>query len=195
MTKRDGGGHSRSTATQWAGTWYGRTHGTIDIGTPLPIDHSSIWLRSAAGWSKGARDDPFANFFFGGFGNNYVDRLEEKRYRQYYAFPGAELQEIGGRNFAKTMLEWNLPPLRFRNVGTPGFYLTWMRPAVFVGGLGTNLDSEEFRRFASNVGGQLDFRVTALSTLDMTLSVGGALAFEDGYDSRRELMVSLKVLR
>ena len=59
----------------------------------------------------------------------------------------------------------------------------------------TNLDSEEFRRFASNVGGQLDFRVTALSTLDMTLSVGGALAFEDGYDSRRELMVSLKVLR
>ena len=177
------------------GTWYGRTHGTVDIGTPLPIDHSSIWLRSAAGWSKGARDDPFANFFFGGFGNNYVDRLEEKRYRQYYAFPGAELQEIGGRNFAKTMLEWNLPPLRFRNVGTPGFYLTWMRPAVFVGGLGTNLDSEEFRRFASNVGGQLDFRVTALSTLDMTLSVGAALAFEDGYDSRRELMVSLKVLR
>ena len=178
-----------------AGTWYGRTHGTFDIGTPLPIDHSSIWLRSAAGWSKGDRNDPFANFFFGGFGNNYVDRLEEKRYRQYYAFPGAELNEIGGRNFAKTMLEWNLPPLRFRNVGTPGFYLTWMRPAVFVGGLGTNLDSEEFRRFASNVGGQLDFRVTALSTLDMTLSVGAALAFEDGYDSRRELMVSLKVLR
>jgi hypothetical protein len=105
------------------------------------------------------------------------------------------LNEIGGRNFMKTMLEWNLPPLRFRKVGSPGFYLTWMRPAVFVGGLGTNLDNEQFRRFATNVGGQLDFRITALSNLDMTLSVGAAAAFEDAFDARRELMVSLKVLR
>ena len=178
-----------------AGNWYGRTHGTFDIGTPLPIEHSSIWLRSAAGVSPGSREDPFANFFFGGFGNNYVDRLDEKRYRHYYAFPGAELNELGGRNFLKTILEWNLPPLRFRNIGTPGFYLTWMRPAVFVGGLGTNLDSEAVRRFATDVGGQLDFRFTTLSNLDMTLSVGAAVAFEDGFDSRRELMVSLKVLR
>jgi hypothetical protein len=70
-----------------------------------------------------------------------------------------------------------------------------MRPALFVGGLGTNLDNDAARRFATDVGGQLDFRFTALSTLDMTLSVGAAVAFEDGFDARKEFMVSLKVLR
>ena len=34
-----------------------------------------------------------------------------------------------------------------------------------------------------------------LSTLDMMLSVGGAVAVEQGYHARREVMVSLKVLR
>ena len=36
------------------------------------------------------------------------------------------------------------------------------------------------RHVAVDAGGQLDFRVTMLSVLDLTLSVGGAMAFEDG---------------
>jgi hypothetical protein len=178
-----------------AGQWFARTHATFDVGAPLPLAHSSVWLRSAAGVSPGSRDEPFANFFFGGFGNNWVDRGEAKRYRAYQAFPGADLNEIGGRNFLKSTLEWNLPPLRFRRLGTPGFYVTWMRPAVFVSGLLTNMDHGRLRRTASNAGGQLDFQLTTLSSLDMMLSVGTAVAFEDGFAPRRELMVSFKVLR
>jgi hypothetical protein len=34
-----------------------------------------------------------------------------------------------------------------------------------------------------------------LSVLDMTLSAGGAIAFEDGHRPRREAMISLKILR
>ena len=180
---------------QVAGQWYGRTHATFDVGTPLPIGHSSVWLRSAAGVSPGSRDDPFANFFFGGFGNNYVDHGDEKRYRTYYSFPGAALNEIGGRNFVKSTVEWNLPPLRFRRLGSPGFYVTWMRPAVFVGGLATNVDAGTFRRLATDVGGQVDFQLTTLSALDMMVSFGAAVAFEDGFSPRQEFMVSFKVLR
>jgi len=66
---------------------------------------------------------------------------------------------------------------------------------VFVGGLVTNLDSAPVRRTITNTGAQLDFRLSALSSLDLTLSVGGAVAFEDGSRPRREAMVSLKVLR
>jgi len=44
-----------------------------DIGFALPIDHSSIWLRSGAFVSGGNRDNPLANAYLGGFGNNYVD--------------------------------------------------------------------------------------------------------------------------
>ena len=70
-----------------------------------------------------------------------------------------------------------------------------MRPAIFTSALVTNLDGDSVRRTVTNVGGQLDFQLTALSNLDMMLSVGAAAAFEDGYPARRELMVSFKVLR
>ena len=178
-----------------AGQWFSRTRGTFDLGTPLPLAHSSVWLRSAAGISPGSRAEPFANFYFGGFGNNWVDRGDEKRYRDFYAFPGADLNEIGGRNFIKSTLEWNLPPLRFRRLGTPAFYATWLRPAIFVGGLVTNLDHDAFRRRAIDAGAQFDVQLTTLSTLDMMLSFGGAVAFERGAAPRREFMVSFKVLR
>ena len=161
----------------------------------LPLVHSSIWLRSSAGYSPGDRDEPFANFYFGGFGNNWVDHREEKRYREWYSFPGVELNEIGGTNYAKSMFEWNLPPIRFRRVGTPGFYLTWARPALFASGIVTNMDERPARRVVSNVGAQVDFRLSMLSRLDLTLSLGYALAFEDGARARNEYMVSLKLLR
>ena len=171
------------------------TYGTFDVGVPLPVPHSSIWLRSAAGFSPNDANNLFANFYFGAFGNNWVDSRTEKRYREFYSFPGLGLDEVGGRNFVKTMVELNLPPWRFAHAGSPGAYLTWMRPAMFVGGLATNIDAPVIRRTAADVGGQLDFRFTVLSDLDMTLSVGGAVAFRKGHAPSREAMVSLKVLR
>jgi hypothetical protein len=177
------------------GTAVPKLYGTYDLGFALPIGHSSIWVRNATGYSPRDRDEPFANFYFGGFGNNYVDHGDEKRYREYYAFPGADLNEIGGRNFAKSMLEWNLPPWRFRRIGTPGFHITWARPAVFVAGLLTDMDDASLRRGAATAGAQIDFRISLLSALELTLSVGGAVAVEDGYAPRREGMISLKILR
>lgn len=176
-------------------TLFTRLHGTFDIGAALPLGHSSIWLRSAAGFSPGRVTEPFANFYFGGFGNNYVDRLDEKRYRHYYALPGADLNAIGGRNFVRSMVEWNLPPVRFGRAGTPGAYLSWMRPALFVAGLATNLDRPELRRQALSSGAQLDFRATILSTLDLTLSAGAGITVERGRAPARETMISIRLLR
>jgi hypothetical protein len=172
-----------------------KAYANLDLGVPLPLKHSSVWLRSSAGYSPREREEPFANFFFGGFGNNYVDHREEKRYREWYSFPGLELNEVGGTSYVKSMLEWNLPPLRFRRVGTPGFYVTWARPALFAGTLVTDLDDAGLRRVVTDVGSQLDFRFHVLSKFDMTLSVGHAVAFEDGARRRHETMVSLRVLK
>ena len=47
-----------------------RIHGHYDVGVALSSAHSSIWLRTAAGFSPQDPAEPFANFFFGGFGNN-----------------------------------------------------------------------------------------------------------------------------
>jgi hypothetical protein len=177
------------------GTLFPRWFATADRGWALAPGHSSLWVRGAAGLSPRSRDEPFANFFFGGFGNNWVDAGNEKRYREYTSFPGAAIDEIAGRNFVKGLVEWNLPPLRLRHAGTPGFYATWIRPAVFVGGLATNLDAPAARERVADVGGQIDFRFSVLSALDMTISVGGAAAFRDGAAPRREAMISLKILR
>ena len=169
--------------------------GTLDVGFALPWAHSSIWLRNAAGNGFGDTADPYSNFFFGGFGNNWIDQGTAKRYREWYAFPGVELNDIGGRHFAKTMIEWTLPPVHFRNAGTPGFYLTWARPAVFIGGITTNFNEAEGRRKVADAGAQMDFRLYAMSQLEFTLSMGYAAAFESGEDTRHEAMVSLKILR
>jgi hypothetical protein len=177
-----------------ASSLFSKVHATYDHGVALPLPHSSVWFRTAAGFSPQDPAEPFANFYFGGFGNNYVDHRDEKRYREYYAFPGLQLNEVSGRRFAKSAVEWNLPPVRFARVGTPGFYLTWMRPAIFAGGLMTNLDSSDRRRTLTNAGAQMDFRLTMLSTLDLTLSAGGAVAFERDQSPRREAMISLKIL-
>jgi hypothetical protein len=172
-----------------------RFSATYDRGFPLPLGHSSIWLRSAGGLAPGDRNDPFANFYFGAFGNNYVDHRNEKRYREFYAFPGLDLNAAAGRNFLKSMIEWNLPPVRFSQLGTPGFYATWLRPAVFAGGLSTNVDDAPARRTLTNAGAQLDLQLTMLSELNMTLSAGAAIAFDRSGGRHGEAMLSLKVLK
>jgi hypothetical protein len=167
----------------------------FDFGFALPWEHSSIWLRSTVGGAFGEPDDEFANFFFGGFGNNYVDRLDVKRYRNFYAMPGFELNSVPGRNFYRAMLEWNLAPARFTRVGTPGFYLSWARPALFVAALSTNLDNSAIRQDVQSAGLQIDFRFTILSRMDMTLSLGYAQGFgNDMIPDDEEFMLSLKIL-
>ena len=92
------------------------------LGSIPATDLGGIVIREAvtrAGVAPTDRDEPFSNFFLGGFGNNWVDRGETKRYREWYAFPGFELNELGGTNFVKAMVDWNLPPLRFRRLGRP----------------------------------------------------------------------------
>ena len=166
----------------------------LDLGFALPWHHSSIWVRSSAGANSGSLNDPFANFFFGGFGNNWVHHGASKRYRDFFSFAGTELNEIPGRTFVKTMLEWNLPPLRFRQVGSPGFFLSWARASLFSGLLGTNQDDASVRRKVGNAGAQIDFRFTVMSKFDMTLSLGYAAAFENNRSSADEFMFSLNVL-
>ncbi len=166
----------------------------LDFGLPVGPAHSTVWLLNAAGIADGDRADPFANFFFGGFGNNYVDDGEIKRYRKHYAMPGFELNALGGRTFGKSTLEWNLPPLVFDRVGTPGFYLAWARPAIFATALATNFDDSPSRVDARSAGAQLDFHFQVLHRLDMTLSAGYAAGWLEGERVDDEVMVSLKIL-
>ena len=178
-------------------TWrgYPLVDGGFSLGHPLPgVKNSSLWLRTAAGYCPANRDDPFANFYFGGFGNNWVDHQEPKRYRTPYSFPGIEIDEAAGSNYARAMLDWNLPALRFRRGGMLGWYASWARMSFFGGGLATNLDLPDARRQLANLGAQVDIRFQLLTQAPLTLSFGYAQAFEGGEKSSHEGMVSLKIL-
>ena len=175
-------------------TIYPHILGNFDFGIALPINHSSIWLRSSAGYSYGERNNPFANFYFGGFGNNYVDNQNEKRYREYYSFPGVGLDGISGTDYGKLMLEWNLPPVRFSNMGFSSFYLNYARTSVFTNVITTNFDSPNYQSSLADIGAQVDFKFILFYHLKMTLSAGYALAFQKHQSMANELMFSLKIL-
>lgn len=182
----------RGDRARWRG--FPAVEAAADVGAPMPLRNSSLWLRTAAGVAAGPRDEPFANFFFGGFGNNYVDWQEPKRYRFSSSFPGEPLDAVAGTRYARAMLDASLPPVHFARVGIPGFYATWLRPAVFGSALSANFDDATVRRTVGDLGVQLDLRLILLSQQPFTLSGGYARAFEKHQDSREEWMLSLKVL-
>ncbi|MCX6560007.1 MAG: hypothetical protein NTZ26_05775 [Candidatus Aminicenantes bacterium] len=176
------------------GHFYPRLNAIFDYGLALPIKHSSLWLRTTAGQSFGDRTNNFVNFYFGGFGNNWIDYLGEKRYREFYSFPGLELNALGGRNYARAMLEWTLPAVHFRRFGFLSLFCNWARLAFFASGIVTDFDNDAYRRQAANIGVQLDLRVVLFSLLNTTVSFGYARAQEKGLPPRNEFMFSLKLL-
>lgn len=165
----------------------------LDFGFALPWKHSSIWFYNSAGVADGNRLNRLTYYYFGGFGNNYVDDGSVKRYRKFYSMPGFEIDAIRAKNFVKSVAEWNLPPIRFRSVGKPGFFLRWIRPAVFFTGLWTDPGKDYDRTFTS-AGFQLDLRFTIGHRHSMTLSAGYAAGFRKGEKQDDEIMVSLKIL-
>jgi hypothetical protein len=166
----------------------------FDFGFALPWKHSSIWFYNSAGVAGGDRDNTLANWYFGAFGNNWVDDGEVRRYREFHSFPGFEIDEIYGQDFFKSVLEWNLPPLRFEEVGTPSFFLQSMQTALIAGGLLTDMGNSELRETYTSVGIQIDLSFTVIHRLPMTLSVGYAHGLSGGAEQGNEVMVSLKIL-
>jgi len=79
-------------------------------------------------------------------------------------------------------------------VGTPTFYLSWIRTALFAGVLVTDIGDGEFEQTYSSLGIQADLQFTIVHRLAMTLSVGFAQGYIDGHKYDNEWMISLKIL-
>jgi hypothetical protein len=183
-----------ATADRAEGNTVPKLRAGFDFGFALPLGNSSIWLYNAAGVADGDRDNSLASFYFGGFGNNYVDDDEVKRYREFDSFPGFEIDSLSGQSFAKSVLELNLPPIRFEEVGKPGLFLGSARPALFAGMLVTDPGHDSRRRTLYNAGAQVDLNFTVMHRMPMTLSFGYAAGFEDGRKLDGEWLLSLKIL-
>jgi hypothetical protein len=108
--------------------------------------------------------------------------------------PGFELNEISGLTFARQMVDWNLPPAVFESAGTPGFHVTWLRPAVFAAVLWTDPDRASLRKSYASFGTQLDLRISVLHWYEVTLSAGYAVGSRSGQRASHEWMLSLKIM-
>jgi hypothetical protein len=181
-------------ANRVLGKFIPQLYGNLDLGFALPLANSSVWLRSAAGVASGDRNNPVANFYFGSFGNNYVDDGKIKRYREYSSLPGFEIDQVSALSFVREMAEWNLPPVVFESVGTPGFYLNWLRPSVFAAGLWSDPGHSALRKSYSSVGTQADLHISVLHWYDMTLSIGYAIGHQGSRRADSEWMISLKIM-
>jgi hypothetical protein len=170
-----------------------KLYGGVDYGVPLPFPNSSIWVYAHGGIAGGDRTSPLSAFYFGSFRNNYVDDRPEKRYREQESFPGFSIDEIAARRFAKLTGELNLPPVRFAEVGTPAFFLSYVRPAIFGGGMVTEAPDKSTHHYA-DLGAQLDLNFTVALRLPMVFSVGAAGGWRDGHYRKTEWLASLKIM-
>ena len=168
--------------------------GAFDIGFALPVPHTSLWLRSAAGAARGDAADPFANFYFGGFGNNVVDNGSIKRFRDYDSLPGFAINQIGSRSFARELAEVNLPPVIFESVGVPSFFLTSVRPTLFAAALWTKPQHSDRRVGYESVGAQVDLQLKVLHWYDATISAGYAVGYRNRRRAGDQWMLSLKIM-
>ena len=161
----------------------------------LSLDHSSLWFRAGAGTALGGdRMSPFSRFYFGGFGNNWVDHREVKQFRSAESFPGLGINGVGGATYGRAQVEWMSPPLRFQSVGIPSAYLRWAALSLFGTGLVVDPERAADRRTVGSIGVQVDLRLVTLSHLNSTLSFGGAVAREEGVPARPALMISMKIM-
>lgn len=176
-------------------TFYPQLINNFDLGYLLPLRNTSLWLRSSVGQSFGQSDKTNSFFYFGGFGNNFLDYRSSQQYREMSSFPGMEIDAISALNYGKLSMEVNLKPVRFRRLGFKGLYSTYARLTMFGMGLFTNIgyDQPQIRQLNYYASGtQLDFEIVLFSLLKATLSVGYSKAYSN-LKNDNQFMVSLKL--
>ena len=96
----------------------------------------------------------------------------------YSSFPGFDIDELNGRNFLHSMLEWNLPPVRFCRIGSPGEL-----PELGAAGSVRRRAVDQSERLVdcrarnNDVGFQVDFQFMVMHDQEMTFSIGSAYGF------------------
>jgi len=162
------------------------------FGRLLPFRNSSFWLRLYGGKSFGETSSPYNYFYFGGFGNNYMDMYKICRFRESESFPGLKINEIGSEAFIKSTIEINLPPIRFRKFGFLPFYFTYSRLSIFASGLLLGNQDFSYTTRALSVGCQIDFELSLFYLMKTYLSFGYAMASLENQRATDEFMISLK---
>jgi hypothetical protein len=172
--------------------FYPQLINNFDVGFLLPARNTSLWFRTSAGQSFGDSEKSNSYFYFGGFGNNYIDYRPVQQQREMSSFPGVEINRISALNYGKLNTEVNFSPIRFRKLGFLGFYATYAKLTLFGMGLFTNMENTNPQQNFYSSGAQLDIELVLFSLLKSNLSFGYSRAYGPMHPND-QFMVSLKL--
>lgn len=169
----------------------GGIHAEWDRFFTVAWPHNVLHVKTAAGIRYTKEELAIGRFYFGGFGNRRLEDGGAKQFRKVFRFPGIPIYSLSARGFAKAMVEQNLPPLRFDNLGLGSHLLTHVDASWYAQGL--VLDSD-LSPTALSVGGQVNLVFKNWFNLESTLSAGIARAWIQG-DPSWAWVVSFKLLK
>ncbi|MBI9073442.1 MAG: hypothetical protein JEY94_17700 [Melioribacteraceae bacterium] len=174
-----------------------RAYGKWDNYSTWITDHNVFRFQLSGGYIYNPDELIQARFYFGGFGNRYVENQHVKHYRKVFRMPGFDLYSIPANGFAKLQIENNFPPIRATNIGLGQHLLNHIDFSVYANALycvqdfmpGNVQNNELF-----SVGGQINFIFKHWFNLESTFSAGIAAAYDNKFHDY-QWFLSYKLLR
>jgi hypothetical protein len=159
--------------------------------TPVFAPHNIFRVQTAAGQTWGNFIGA-GLFYFEGFGNQLLEEGTNRRYRQIENFPGlADNSQIADR-FAKLTVENLFPSVKIgKRFGDS--YLRRADISVFHQRLYSEFEDTDAQYY--NVGFQSNWYFTNFYTINATLSLGFARAWDQAGDSYDEFFLYIKLFR
>ncbi len=169
----------------------GGLHIEWDSFTTLRWPHNIIHLKLAAGIRNTNDQLAIGKFYFGGFGNRQLENSNPKQFRNVFYFPGIPIYSLAAKQFAKILIENNLPPLRLAWPLLGFHYISYIDASWYSQGL--MVDSQQ-EKYWLDLGGQINIVLKHWHNLESTFSAGIAKAWSAN-GSNWEWFVSYKILR
>lgn len=169
----------------------GGVHAELGYFFPWVWDHNVLHLKLYGGIRHTRPDLSIGRYYFGGFGNRFLESARERQYRSMFRLPGIPIYSLDGDRFIKGMVEHDLPPIRPGKLFLGEHYLNHISLAWYAQGLWLRSPQADVW---GDVGGQIDLVFKHWFNLESTLSLGVAQAWSAQGNSH-EWFISFKLLK
>ena len=169
----------------------GQVTGEWDNYSNFLIPHNTLHFKLAAGYHYDNKSLRQARFYFGGFGNRYVENENVKQYRKVFRFPGIPIYSLDAERFIKIMFENNFPPIRFVNISFSQHFINHFDASLYSQAL--ILKSDLAKKWI-DIGVQGNVVFKHWFNLESTFSAGIAKAWWDNGEDW-QWFLSIKLLK
>ncbi len=159
--------------------------------TTWACPHNIFVLNLSAGARHTEKRLAQGKFYFGGFGNRYLENEPVEQYRKVFRFPGVQIYDLVTDRFSKVSIENKLPPLRFGNAYLGHHCLTHIDATLFSQCLAID---RNWRGIWLDAGMQINLHLKHWFNLESTISFGFAKAW-NRYQDSWEWFASFKPFR